>query len=303
MIYIILLHYIKYLKKIKFSYIKYVPVILHIFFKNNNFVNCDGNIENEKLLQRAKINAIKFNIKQSNRNFGIELEFIGLKSIFDKLLDVLNNNNNNWILTIDGTFIDEIDNKTYGMFELISPILDDINKIDKKVLQLHDLYVETNIKTGFHVHIDANDLTEEQIINVIISWLNVETYMDQFIAPTRRNLFNKYCQPLNMYIKNDRKYISDILNFKIEHHIKFTKLNIIELNIFCKNKHFEFRSHEGTLNIYIIKLWTEFLRKFVDISKDTIIDNDNVDDLLREYIDLLLSKSSTYEYLFPNIWK
>jgi len=85
--------------------------------------------------------------------------------------------------------------------------------------------------------------------------------MDNFIAPTIRNLFNKYCQPLNMYIKNDRQYIKDILNLEIEHNNRYTKLNIMELIKYSQNKHFEFRSHEGTLNIYVIKIWTEFFKK------------------------------------------
>jgi len=158
---------IKYLQKLKFSYFKYikhisflVPVFLYNI--NNNYTLCDNNINNEKLLSKIKKNnTMNFNINQSNRKFGIELEFIGFKNIFDQLLDNLNKNLNykQWIIIKDATPIDKIDNDIYGIFELISPILSDINKIDDKVLQLHTLFVDTNIKTGFHVHIDANDLT------------------------------------------------------------------------------------------------------------------------------------------------
>ena len=209
----------------------------------------------------------------SKRKFGVELEFDTYKNQRD-LADVVQNcgepceivsyqhnrNNRDWFAKPDSSC----------GFELASRVLSgykDLRKLGEVVDALRVAGFRYNNSCGQHVHISAEDLTNEEINSVIYWWLKIEHFIFNSCESHRREN-QRYCKaagqiintaPLtwNPYERNDFNVIQ-----KIKENRGAIYLGHLPTTI-------EFRLGHMSLDSEIIKNRVRFLIWFVDTCKNT----------------------------------
>lgn len=104
----------------------------------------------------------------------------------------------------------------------------------------------TDASCGLHVHINASDLTDQQVTNIHNAWFRLQDLFFSVIKPTRRG--NVYCRPNDVVIDKHDRYKA--------------------LNVSARQKHgtLEFRLHHGSLGPY--HGWVMLLLNFVETFKD-----------------------------------
>lgn len=117
-----------------------------------------------------------------------------------------------------------------------------------------------NRTCGLHVHIGAAGLTGEQYANVFVNYYYLESLIDSFMAPSRRN--NTYARGLQgccVSRMTDRASVQREM-----HHDRYYKVNCMSYE---RHKTIEFRQHQGTTNFTKIFNWVMFCGKLVEWSK------------------------------------
>lgn len=141
--------------------------------------------------------------------------------------------------------------------ELVTPKLNGLegfNKIKKALSVWKEIGGIVNATTGTHVHVDAYDLTKEQMIELARIWVKIETKILWYlVSPSRRN--GMYCRRV------DRQYI---VNLAIQEPRLLDRRYSLNCAAFAKYKTIEFRLHNGTLNAKKIIPWIIFLLKLVE---------------------------------------
>lgn len=185
-----------------------------------------------------------------------------------------------WRLTEDGSIdydasadpTDYVSNQFYD-YELVSPILDttnpeNIKTVRRIALALQALGCRVNSTCGFHVHVDASELTVEDVKSVFLRYNDFEKKIDNMFTPNRRGNKNEFCQMLgllawNREAKTKEELIPKRSPFGTDMY-RYFKVNLQSLHT---HGTIEFRQHQGTINSQTIINWVLFVTQFVEASK------------------------------------
>lgn len=180
-----------------------------------------------------------------------------------------NHNNDSWILKPDSSC---------GI-EVCTPVLKGLNGVHEVCSVVDAFGNESKIKAddrcSFHVHVDINDLSKDQIASVLTWWIKCE-YIFANIVPLSRKK-NKYCQLISFSdVVDSVKYplmSSSSLIFSLGRH-KYFSVNTYHLSN-NKRKTIEFRIMDSSscCNYFDAKNYILFLLHFVNITSKLPLPN------------------------------
>lgn len=227
----------------------------------------------------------------SNRKFGIELELItrGLSStglasyLSDNGIPCLSEGYNHetkphWKIVPDSSL-------PMGGKELVSPILqgqEGIETVEKVCDILGKCGAKVSKNCGFHVHVDAHDLTAKHILNVVERYIKFEQQIDLFMPKSRRGNVNRFCRQVGrsnladaLYYAADEGYLAEVIaensRERFNNHELFTSCRYYKINLasLCRHGTIEFRQHSGTVKFNKVHSWINFCLAFVEASSQT----------------------------------
>jgi hypothetical protein len=171
--------------------------------------------------------------------------------------------------------------KTYGYWvlkpdnscgiEVCSPIIQGWHGL-KKVCQVIDVFqnhtlISANQDCSFHLHIDVNDLMEEEIGNILRWWIKCEPVFFDSVPDRRKN--NCFCQFIGFWDwLDDTAHISTTKLIEGLGVSKYNSINTFHLWS-GERSAIEFRIGEHTLckNSFFAKNWARLLIHFLETAK------------------------------------
>ena len=217
----------------------------------------------------------------SERRFGIEIEFLTHTKIEGRqrqlyqgtVVSTLNSNGvacayedynhevrTHWKLTTDSSC----------GWELVSPPLSGIEGLEEvaKVCDILErkLNIEVDQSCGLHVHVEADELTYEDIKNVVLRYALHEKTIDSFMPKSRRDYNNYYCLSIRHALNNNEfKKAKTIQN--LSRYMGNERYSKINLQSYVRYGTVEFRQHSGSVNDEKICNWIKFCVEFVDATR------------------------------------
>lgn len=160
------------------------------------------------------------------------------------------------------------DGSVYGLseffgMELVSPILNSDSETDMATLRsicraIQKLGCRVSKACGLHVHVDATDLTAEQVLHVWTRYQAFEEKIDAMVPSNRRANSGAYCMSLrNRAVHGQTK---EALARCADRYFK------VNLQSLSRHGTIEFRQHSGTINADTIANWASFCVGFVQAS-------------------------------------
>lgn len=147
--------------------------------------------------------------------------------------------------------------------EVVSPILHGEAGLDAAAQvceALQDLGCTVNRSCGFHVHIDAADLTARTLATTVQLYANYEMVIDRIMPPSRRGAANTFCNSMarhdNAAYTNIRS-VSDLCRLFPG---RYWKVNLASM---ARHGTIEFRQHSGTLDGAKVRNWVLFCQRLV----------------------------------------
>lgn len=231
------------------------------YVDGSDSVYCDNCIDehqakvNEFDSQPVRLEGNTFKLITSKRCFGIELE-IDVNDLPYKEIEIRT------------CFGSKYDGSIDEGKEFYSPILQgDIGYLEVKkfcdVVGLHHI----SSKAGFHLHIDARDMTYKEIRRVWLTYRIIEVYIFLILPHSRRQ--NSYCKKSQMPIADIKKIKSqaDFIRLwrseKNSNGIRYLGLN---LSAYFDHKTIELRYHSGTSDFEKIINWIKLNLAIVDFA-------------------------------------
>lgn len=153
--------------------------------------------------------------------------------------------------------------------ECVSPVL--TGKVGMKSLEncckaLNEANAQVNVSTGLHVHIGAQNLSDEAYVNVFKNYQKLESVVDTFMARSRRENNSQWCRSLQgkdfsfCTSKND---VYDVMSGN-----RYYKVNACS---YSRHRTIEFRQHQGSTDFEKISNWVNFCAKLVAWSKKHVL--------------------------------
>lgn len=153
--------------------------------------------------------------------------------------------------------------------ECVSPVL--TGKVGMKSLEncckaLNEANAQVNVSTGLHVHIGAQNLSDEAYVNVFKNYQKLESVVDTFMARSRRENNSRWCRSLQgkdfsfCTSKND---VYDVMSGN-----RYYKVNACS---YSRHRTIEFRQHQGSTDFEKISNWVNFCAKLVTWSKKNVL--------------------------------
>lgn len=201
------------------------------------------------------------------RAFGVEIEFAGItrrvaaeaiSTALGRMVSVHHYHGTReygeWKVEYD----DSVTNgRGYGG-EAVSPVLRGREGLDemKAVMQaLKNAGAGVTVKCGMHVHVDACDMTGEQMGRMLAAYVDRQSALDLLVSPSRRSSrWHQYCRGIGRQEKEEMK--EALLNGTAHRHSRYRTVNITSLS---RTGTLEFRQHQGTLNAKKAIAWIEML--------------------------------------------
>src|SRR5579871_5508506 len=177
--------------------------------------------------------------------------------------------------------------------EVVSPVLSGeagIQEARRVTAAIREFGCTISVRCGFHVHVNAADLSLEQLRTLAINFVHCETAFDAIVPPSRR-------RDLNRYILSNRtafggSYDNDAINRAIDAYAsaatrqdligvvsssaqksfgrysvtRYRKLNLTALDRYGT---VEFRQHSGTVDPDKVENWVRLCVAFVERSKNS----------------------------------
>ena len=210
--------------------------------------------------------------------FGIEIEFYSPKNITSTLdtlkrkirgIQIAHSYGSNWKIVRDGSLADIND---FHAMELVSPVLDTDKPTHMRMVRrvcevLQDMGSVVNNCCGLHVHIDAADLSVENIKTIFHRYTKFESMIDLMVPANRRGN-NVY------YTKGGVNIVNNVESCETREALlrafpdRYYKVNLLALQ---KHGTIEFRQHSGSINAETILNWVSFLTSFVEASKNPVV--------------------------------
>lgn len=143
--------------------------------------------------------------------------------------------------------------------ECVSPILDNnttgFRSLENCCKTLNEAGAYVNKSCGLHVHVGVDKLNNTQIVNIYKNYQKLESLIDSFMAPSRRN--SQWARSLASF-NFDECYTTRDLERTIG--TRYCKVNP---ESYSRHKTVEFRQHGGTTNYEKISMWVNFCTKLV----------------------------------------
>ena len=147
--------------------------------------------------------------------------------------------------------------------EVVSPILEGkagFDQLENVVKAIHSVGATTNRSTGLHVHVEAADLTGEEVARVVEFYSNNQATIDNMVSLSRRN--NSYCRKYSTYNLNAMKNAAQTNKEALRGFAnKYTVVNISPLFSYGT---IEFRQHQGSVNAKKISSWVKFVSGIIN---------------------------------------
>ena len=156
--------------------------------------------------------------------------------------------------------------------EIVSPILkgkqgenslkavcDSLNAIDAKV----------NRSTGLHVHFDASNISDSHFVNIFRNYAKIESLIDSFLPLSRRSNNTQVCRSFANKSFNNCETKEDVMHNLGSRYFK------VNAESYLRHQTIEFRQHSGTTDYTKILNWINFLRKLIQFSFDSDIQECN----------------------------
>lgn len=212
-----------------------------------------------------------------DRKMGVEIECYNVhhkdleEALLDKGLKVQNRFSDYdseqaaWVITEDGS----IDRG--NSIELVSPILQGVEGFRQVEIVCHvlnKLGAKIAKTCGLHVHVDANDLTGNDLYNLVQRYYKYECTIDGWMPESRRENNNEFCYSVEelagfLNQAEGRTAYLQTINYESSHG-RYYKLNLLA---FFRHGTVEFRHHSGTINAQKIINWMIFCVTFVETTK------------------------------------
>ena len=121
-----------------------------------------------------------------------------------------------------------------------------------------------NVSCGLHVHIGAENITDEHYINVFKNYQMLEDAIDSIVSASRRN--SRWCRSIRNYDFSDCTTKDDV--FETLGGDRYRKVNPVA---YVAHRTIEFRQHQGTVSYTKIRKWVNFLAKLVAWSEKNVL--------------------------------
>jgi biotin operon repressor len=211
-------------------------------------------------------------ILHSNRNFGIEIECLGIS--IDQAVRVLRNaridisfegynhvTRTSWKIVTDSSVADG--------FEVVSPILsgnEGIAMVVKVAKTLLAAGARVDRRCGFHVHVDARELSGADVLNIIRRYAAHESLIDTMMPTSRRGTSNTYCRSMPDVLRAMENVSESASTLHVCERVyeRYYKLNV---QAFTRHGTVEFRQHSGTVDYKKMVNWIIFCIQFVEDSR------------------------------------
>lgn len=152
--------------------------------------------------------------------------------------------------------------------EVVSPVLNGSAGIAEMRLVMKALAAtgaRVTVKCGMHVHVNALDLTGEQISRLIAVYVDRQAAMNELVSPSRRTHGyggNGYCRPVS-----ESEKIAWGEQFKQDGQStrpRAERYRTVNVTSFTRTGTIEFRQHQGTMNASKAAAWVEMLLSMVN---------------------------------------
>ena len=153
--------------------------------------------------------------------------------------------------------------------ECVSPVL--TGKAGMKSLEncckaLNEANAQVNVSTGLHVHIGAQNLSDEAYVNVFKNYQKLESVIDTFMARSRRENNSQWCRSLqgkDFSLCTSKNDVYDVMSGN-----RYYKVNACS---YSRHRTIEFRQHQGSTDFEKISSWVNFCAKLVAWSKKNVL--------------------------------
>ena len=214
----------------------------------------------------------------TNRTFGIEIEFFGVH--VTKVVEALKANEINfkqesyshearphWKLIYDVSVTNRGTGLPRGGHELVSPILvgrEGLEEVRKVMAVLDSIGAKVDKTCGLHVHHGVRDFQVRDFQNIYSLYYKFENFFDAVVAPSRRQSVNQYCRGLNQGLIEQVQKATTLDELKRILADRYLKLNF---QAFIRHNTIEFRQHSGTVNGEKAVNWIVFTQAVVERAK------------------------------------
>lgn len=241
--------------------------------------NSDRSIQRRTTMAPAHVNVP---VQYHFRKFGIELETSSpSESVLSKAIALIQANHVNmrttnynhtdvsyWKVLTDGSLS--------GGYcrEIVSPAFDSeagLQEVTKVATILNTMGVKVNNTCGFHVHLDASDLTPKQISTVCRFYQAYEREIDKLHQGTRRG------NPGYTHTLQNRRFPENPTSLDSVRsafgHDRYFKVNV---EAYLRHGTLEFRQHGATIDPVKVAYWIKFCTRIIDFAKSGNEINTNV---------------------------
>lgn len=156
--------------------------------------------------------------------------------------------------------------------ECVSPVLtgkSGMNSLENCCKALNEANAQVNVSTGLHVHIGAQNLSDEAYVNVFKNYQKLERVIDTFMARSRRANNSQWCRTLQG--KNFDVCMTKHDVFSVMNGDRYYKVNACS---YARHQTIEFRQHQGSTDFEKISNWVNFCAKLVAWSKKNVLSSE-----------------------------
>lgn len=152
-----------------------------------------------------------------------------------------------------------------------------LNYLSKKLKEVGS-QVADSTRTSVHVHINVQQLTMKQIVQIWCLYVIFEELLVHFSGPDREgNLFCLRAKDAEHAIQNMEQGLkTENYNDIFSEHLRYTSCNTASVSKFGS---LEFRSMRGTVDQGLIQLWVDILL----LIKDKALEYDNPQKIVRDF--------------------
>lgn len=173
--------------------------------------------------------------------------------------------------------------------ECVSPVLtgrDGMKSLENCCKALNEANAQVNVSTGLHVHIGAQNLSDEAYVNVFKNYQKLEKVIDTFMARSRRENNSQWCMTIQ-----GLDYSNCITKYSVRNVMRNNRYYKINACSYDRHKTIEFRQHQGSTDFEKISNWVNFCAKLVAWSRKNVLANEvtSIDE-----IPFLLAKEKSF---------